>query len=175
MGGTPTGEEQSLISDIKSEVSATLAGVQEATYMKGVLREYLRFTETITTPKPNKQNSNANKSSALLPVDDATNPTTTMTTEDDTSASLIRHEKINGADLLVYTAAGADGSGEDGYIDGDAGANRMLPLSLKAASADVGKTKMKQSTGEVKNRSHREIGYLRRKAVGKYSFEKLIV
>jgi len=173
--GTPTGEEQSLISDIKSEVSAALAGVQEATYMKGVLREYLRFTETITTPKPNKQNSNANKSSALLPVDDATNPTTTMTTEDDTSASLIRHEKINGADLLVYTAAGADGSGEDGYIDGDAGANRMLPLSLKAASADVGKTKVKQSTGEVKNRSHREIGYLRRKAVGKYSFEKLIV
>lgn len=168
--GNPTGEEQSLIADIKSEVSAALAGVQEATYMKGVLREYLRFTETITTPKPNKQNTTNNKSTALIPTDD-----TTTATEDDASSSLIRHEKINGADLLVYTAAGADGTGEDGYIDGDAGANRMLPLSLKAASADVGKTKVKQSTGEVKNRSHREMGYLRRKAVGKYSFERLIV
>ncbi|OJJ88384.1 uncharacterized protein ASPGLDRAFT_31534 [Aspergillus glaucus CBS 516.65] len=168
--GNPTGEEQSLIADIKSEVTAALAGVQEATYMKGVLREYLRFTETITTPKPNKQNTTNNKSTALIPTDD-----TITATEDDASSSLIRHEKINGADLLVYTAAGADGTGEDGYIDGDAGANRMLPLSLKAASADVGKTKVKQSTGEVKNRSHREMGYLRRKAVGKYSFERLIV
>lgn len=166
--GNPTGEEQSLIADIKSEVSAALAGVQEATYMKGILREYLRFTETITTPKPNKQANSANKSTALIPTDETN-------TEEDTSSSLIRHEKINGADLLVYTAAGADGTGEDGYIDGDAGANRMLPLSLKAASADVGKTKVKPSTGEVKNRSNREMGYLRRKAVGKYSFEKLIV
>ena len=51
----------------------------------------------------------------------------------------------------------------------------MLPLSLKAPSADVEKTKVKQSTGEVRTRSNREIGYLRRKAVGKYAFERLIV
>lgn len=164
-----TSEEQSLIADIKSEVSAALAGVQEAAYLKSVLREYLRFTETVTTPSSSSSSNkkNQNKPTDLVPAE--TNP------EDDNSSSLIRHEKLNGADLLVYTAAGADGSGEDGYVDGDAGANRMLPLSLKAPSADVSKTKVKMSTGEVKNRSNREMGYLRRKAVGKYSFERLIV
>lgn len=51
----------------------------------------------------------------------------------------------------------------------------MLPLSLKPASMDVSRTNLKKSTGEVKARNSREIGYLHRKAVGKYSFEKLVV
>ena len=87
--------------------------------------------------------------------------------EEEEESSHIRHEKLNGADLLVFTTAGAEE--EDG-------SDKMLPLSLKASSAaDVEKTKVKQSTGEVQTRSNREIGYLRRKAVGKYAFERLIV
>lgn len=143
-----------LISDMKLEISAALAGVQEATYLKGVLREYLRFTESATKSTTNKANNKANKSTAVAKTN----------TEEESSH--IRHEKLNGADLLVFTTAGAEE--EDG-------SDKMLPLSLKAPSADVEKTKVKQSTGEVRTRSNREIGYLRRKAVGKYAFERLIV
>ena len=143
-----------LISDMKLEISAALAGVQEATYLKGVLREYLRFTESATKSTTNKANNKSNKSTAVAKTN----------TEEESSH--IRHEKLNGADLLVFTTAGAEE--EDG-------SDKMLPLSLKAPSADVEKTKVKQSTGEVQTRSNREIGYLRRKAVGKYAFERLIV
>ena len=143
-----------LISDMKLEISAALAGVQEATYLKGVLREYLRFTESATKSTTNKANNKSNKSTAVAKTN----------TEEESSH--IRHEKLNGADLLVFTTAGAEE--EDG-------SDKMLPLSLKAPSADVEKTKVKQSTGEVRTRSNREIGYLRRKAVGKYAFERLIV
>lgn len=143
-----------LISDMKLEISAALAGVQEATYLKGVLREYLRFTESATKSTTNKANNKSTKSTAVAKTN----------TEEESSH--IRHEKLNGADLLVFTTAGAEE--EDG-------SDKMLPLSLKAPSADVEKTKVKQSTGEVRTRSNREIGYLRRKAVGKYAFERLIV
>ena len=71
---------------------------------------------------------------------------------------------------MVFTRPG---EGEEGY-DGDA-SGKMLPLSLKPTSTDVSRTKVKKSTGEVKARSSREIGYLHRKAVGKYSFERLVV
>lgn len=151
-----------LVSDMKLEISAALAGVQEATYLKGILREYLRFTESATkstTTTNNKSNSKSNKSTAVA-------KTNTNAPEEEES-SHIRHEKLNGADLLVFTTAGAEE--EDG-------SDKMLPLSLKATSAaDVEKTKVKQSTGEVRTRSNREIGYLRRKAVGKYAFERLIL
>ncbi|KAI9930491.1 hypothetical protein ASPWEDRAFT_153703 [Aspergillus wentii DTO 134E9] len=143
----PSTREIDLIADMKSEISAALAGVEEATYLKGILREYLRFTDTVAA-----SSNNASKS-----------------TETDQSSALVRHEKLNGADLIVYTPA----EREDGD-EGDA-TGKLLPLSLKAASADVSKTKVKKSTGEVKSRSSREMGYLRRKAGGKYSFERLIV
>ena len=146
-----------LVSDMKLEISAALAGVQEATYLKGILREYLRFTES-ATKSTTKSNNKGNKSTAVAK---------TNAPEEEEESSHIRHEKLNGADLLVFTTAGAEE--EDG-------SDKMLPLSLKASSAaDVEKTKVKQSTGEVQTRSNREIGYLRRKAVGKYAFERLIV
>lgn len=145
--------EMELIADMKSEVSAALAGVEEATYLKGVLCEYLRFADQVDTPATTSED-------ALAKMDaEASGP-----------SHLVRYEKLNGADLMVFTRPG---EGEDGY-DGDAG-GKMLPLSLKAASTDVSRTKTKKSTGEVKNRSSREIGYLRRKAAGKYSFERLII
>ena len=147
--------EMDLIADMKSEVSAALAGVEEATYLKGILREYLRFADQVVTPT-----STANDAIAKLDAEAGT----------PTPSHLVRYEKVNGADLMVFTRPG---DGEEGY-DGDA-SGKMLPLSLKPTSTDVSRTKVKKSTGEVKARSSREIGYLHRKAVGKYSFERLVV
>jgi hypothetical protein len=142
-----------LIADMKSEISAALAGVEEATYLKGILREYLRFTNSFTHP------------SAKGKMGDVA----TQAESQETSSGLVRYEKLNGADLMVFGLP----EGDEGY-DIDA-SGKMLPLSLKAPTTDVSKTKVKKSTGEVKTRSSREIGYLRRKAAGKYSFEKLLV
>ncbi|KAJ5811422.1 hypothetical protein N7474_007723 [Penicillium riverlandense] len=155
--GATASQEMELIADMKSEVSAALAGVEEATYLKGILREYLRFANTVVGT------STAQNSKALTNTDAAENATPTP-------SQLVRYEHINGAEVMVFTGPG---DGEDG-LDGEAG-GKMLPLSLKAASTEVERTKVKKSTGEVKARSSREIGYLRRKAVGKYSFERLLV
>lgn len=146
--------EMELIADMKSEVSAALAGVEEAAYLKGVLREYLRFADQVSASRARGD---------VIPQAD--NETATPA-----SSRLVRYEKLNGADLMVFTRPG---DGEDGY-DGDA-SGKMLPLSLKPAANDVSRTKVNKSTGESKTRTSREIGYLRRKAVGKYSFERLLV
>lgn len=147
--------EMELIADMKSEVSAALAGVEEATYLKGVLREYLRFADQVTSPTTAAGDAIAKADS------DAANQA---------SSHLVRHEKLNGADLMVFTRPG---EGENGF-DGDA-SGKMLPLSLKPASSNVSRVKVSKSTGESKSRSNREIGHLRRKAAGKYSFERLLV
>ncbi|KAJ5690730.1 hypothetical protein N7462_005122 [Penicillium macrosclerotiorum] len=146
--------EMELIADMKSEISAALAGVEEATYLKGILREYLRFSDQVTTPS-------VTSTDVLTAIDENATPA---------PSHLVRHEKLNGADLMVFTRPG---EGEDGY-DADA-SGKMLPLSLKPSSTDVSLTKIKKSTGETKTRTNREIGYLRRKAVGKYSFERLLI
>lgn len=141
--------EMELISDMRSEISATLSGVEEATRLKGFLREYLRFTDQVVS-HGGKPASKGEKKAAPNP------------------SHLIRHEKLNGADLLVYSRP----EEEEDY-DAEAG-GKMLPLSMKPPT-DVSRTKVKKSTGEVKARSNREMGYLRRKEVGKYSFEKLLI
>ncbi|KAJ5993541.1 hypothetical protein N7451_009265 [Penicillium sp. IBT 35674x] len=146
--------EMELISDMRSEISATLGGVEEATYLKGILREYLRFADQVTTPKSTGGN-------AVAKVEKEPTPG---------PSHLVRHEKVNGADLLIFARPGES---EDGY-DGDA-SGKMLPLSMKPISTDVSRTKVKKSTGESKARSNREISYMRRKEVGKYSFERLLV
>lgn len=159
-------KESGLISDLKAEITAALAGVQEASYLKGVLREYLRFSRSVIDAPLSSSSSSSSSSKANHHQQQQ------QVAESEDQPSQFRVEKLNGADLLVFTSA-ADGVEEDGV---DAGAaNRMLPLSLRSAAADVAKTKVKKSTGEVQNRSTREIGYLRRKAVGKYSFERLVV
>lgn len=142
--------DMELIADMKSEVSAALAGVEEACYVKGILREYLRFANQVTTTTATTSDTQVNRDTTPAP------------------SHFIRHEKVNGADVIVFTAPGEDGDGEVG--------GKMLPLSLKAgAASNVSLTKVKKSTGQVKTRSNREIGYLKRKAVGKYSFERLLV
>lgn len=154
------GPELDLIADMKSEISAALAGVEEATYLKGILTEYIRFAESASDRGGSGGGGGggvgAKKSSAAAEE------------EDDTSAPFVRHEKLNGADLMIFAPTDGDG------FDGDTG-GKMLPLSLKAPSADVSRTKVKKSTGEVSLRSSREIGHLRRKQAGEYSFERLIL
>ncbi|RAL14797.1 uncharacterized protein BO97DRAFT_385722 [Aspergillus homomorphus CBS 101889] len=152
-----TAREQELIADIKSEISAALAGVEEASYLTGILREYLRYATSVkaTTTTTTAAAAPGAEATAL-----AEQPAVTAA-----ASAHIRHEKLNGADLVVFDPADGD--------DGDA-SGKLLPLSLKAA-AEVSKTKVRKETGEVRARSSREIGYLRRKAVGKYSFERLFV
>ncbi|OJI80819.1 hypothetical protein ASPTUDRAFT_176632 [Aspergillus tubingensis CBS 134.48] len=144
-----TARDQELIADLKSEISAALAGIEEATYLKGILHEYLRYA-----------NSAIRSATTTVAVDSGS---------DTPASAMVRLEKLNGADLMVFGA-----TEDDDGLEGDA-SGKLLPLSLKAGSNDVSKTKVKLSTGEVKTRSSREIGYLRRKAAGKYSFERLIV
>ncbi|KAL1857761.1 hypothetical protein Plec18170_002985 [Paecilomyces lecythidis] len=141
--------ELDLIGDMKTEISFALAGVEEASYMKGILREFLRFGSTAVTPSE--------------PTD--------LTGEDipPTPAPREKHERLNGAELITFAPPDEDD------LDPETG-GKMLPLSLKAARhGDVSRKKVKKSTGEVKTRSSREIGYLRRKAMGKYAFERLLV
>ncbi|KAL4976860.1 hypothetical protein BDW66DRAFT_166160 [Aspergillus desertorum] len=147
--------DMALIAEMKSEVSAALAGVEEATLLTGILREYLRYATSVTSD-PRSLTSSA---SAL--AEDASNAAP--------SSTLVRHEKLNGADLLVFGAQDDDADGRDGDASG-----KLLPLSLKAAK-DVSKTKVLKGSGKVVQRSKREIGYLRRKAVGKYTFERLVL
>jgi hypothetical protein len=146
--------EMELIADMKSEVSAALAGVEEATYLKGILREYLRFADQVA-------DASATSTDAVAKIDDAATRA---------PSHLIRYEKLNGADLMVFTRPE---EGEEGFDEDASG--KILPLSLKPPSADVSRTKVLNSTGEVKTRTSREVGYLRRKAAGKYSFERLVI
>ncbi|OJJ44912.1 hypothetical protein ASPZODRAFT_153250 [Penicilliopsis zonata CBS 506.65] len=145
--------EAGLIADMRAEVSAALAGVEEASYLKGILREYLRYSTDVINTSSTAVATSTSTSTAV-----ATAPAVATNVD-------VQYEKLNGADLLIYPDESTTTPDE----------SRMLPLSLKAPTADVGRTKIKKSTGEVKSRSNREIGYLRRKAGGKYSFERLVV
>ncbi|KAF7717573.1 Uncharacterized protein PECH_006613 [Penicillium ucsense] len=146
--------EMELIADMKSEVSAALAGVEEATYLKGILREYLRFAHQVV-------DSSSTTADAVAKIEESAASA---------PSHLVRCEKLNGADLMVFARPE---EGEEG-VDGDA-SGKILPLSLKPPSLDVSRKKVLNSTGEVKTRTSREVGYLRRKAAGKYSFERLVV
>ncbi|GAD99041.1 conserved hypothetical protein [Paecilomyces variotii No. 5] len=145
--------ELDLIGDMKTEISFALAGVEEASYMKGILREFLRFGSTAIT-------SSNDPTSNLVGIGEEIPPT---------PAPREKHERLNGAELITFAPPDEDD------LDPETG-GKMLPLSLKAARhGDVSRKKVKKSTGEVKARSSREIGYLRRKAMGKYAFERLLV
>lgn len=180
IAGITAAQEFDLIGEMKSEISAALAGVEEAMYLKGILREYIRFGEKVVSSSNKDGDDNASATAtdgASMNVAETSTTTAQVTVQ--TPIPKIRHERLNGADLIVFSAP-SDGTDSYYYNSNEDEAdarNKMLPLSLTPPSAatDVSKTKVKKSTGEVKQRSTREIGYLRRKAVGKYSFERLIV
>lgn len=161
------GSEATLVADMKTEVSAVLAGVEEATYLKGILREFIRCSETATGTQSASSVSRARALANNAPQQ--------------TTAGIKRKERHNGAEIEIYDQPNQTGGGA---ASSDV---RALPLSLKlsedqdrdgvtgGASAEPSKIKVLKSTGEVKTRSSREVNYLRRKAVGKYSFERIIV
>ncbi|KAI5286280.1 hypothetical protein KEM54_006910 [Ascosphaera aggregata] len=155
--------EASLIADIKTEVSAALAGVEEAAYLKGILREFIRYSETMHAG-PKKLETDA---AGTAPFDDAK----TVVGPARSKLKVKRRERNNGAEVVVYETPD--------YTAGLLGPedSQLLPLSLRKQDATqaVSKTKTHRGTGEVTKRSTREMGYLRRKAVGKYSFERIIV
>ncbi|KAF3483367.1 uncharacterized protein GIQ15_02691 [Arthroderma uncinatum] len=156
------GSEASLIADMKSEIAATLAAIDEATYLKGILREFIRCCET---------------SAAMPKAQRAISNTTASKTQSIDNKRLKRKERHNGAQILVYdtpeNSVGAEGSD-----------SKMLPLSLKMSGTqssvggvgdELTKNKIHKATGEVKPRSNREVAHLKHKAVGKYSFERIII
>ena len=147
------GSEATLIADMKSEISAVLAGVEEATYMKGILREFIRCCENTVKIQGMRKTDGSTSDAAVPP------------------RGIKRKERHNGAEIEIYETSYDEARG--GFND-----TRMLPLSLKLTSDDgvseADKTKVLPN-GEVKVRSAREVSYLKRKAVGKYSFERIIL
>ncbi|RJE22743.1 hypothetical protein PHISCL_04922 [Aspergillus sclerotialis] len=158
-----------LIADMKFEISAALAGVEEATFLKGILKEYMAFADTFSSNEDISSNKETSSKAVSSKKAKKSSREPAEAHAESKRSHLVRKEKLNGAELLVFTSAG----GEDG-ADGDS-AGKILPLSLKAPTPAVSQTKVMKSTGEVKPRSGREIGLLRRKQVGKYSFERLFV
>lgn len=121
-------ETEDTIIYMKAEISAALEGIEEATYMKGLLDEILLFGKSVSTqPKPPK-------------VSDA-------------SQTL---QKVKPITIQL-------GSLQDNF----------LPLGLKAPQG-VSQTKV-GAGGEIQERSKRDIGRLKSKMVGKYSFERIII
>ncbi|KAI5295137.1 hypothetical protein KEM52_002264 [Ascosphaera acerosa] len=147
----------SLIADVRTEVSAALAGVEEAAYLKGILREFIRYSETVQ-PGSRKDIVTGTGGAAIARADTG-------------KLRVKRRERQHGAEIVVYEtpdyASGALGP-EDA---------QLLPLTLKKQddAQEITRTKTNKGTGEVIKRSTREMGYLRRKAVGKYSFERVIL
>lgn len=114
---------------MKAEISATLEGIEEATYLMGMLGEILLYGKTAEAPQVKNYPSSGGNQKALhihsLPVD----------------------------------GAGIERS--------------ALPLGLKAAQR-VSTMKV-GAGGELMGRSRRDIGKLKSKMVGKYSFDRIVV
>jgi hypothetical protein len=145
-------EEEELIPFMKAEISAALAGIEESSYLRGIVREFLRY-------------SLSSQSSTFLPQ------ITTTPSRDPVSAlqptpSII---KQGGAEIHTFTSSRPD----ERAIDGEKG---LLPLSLKAydSGKDL-KTRLTSKSGERVQRSKREISRLKSMRVGEYSFERIVI
>ena len=136
--GTPSSTTDSLtetadtISYMKAEISAALEGIEEATYLRGMLGEMLLCAKNTPPPSAAKENNvkPATDHGAIKPV----------------ILSLNEEEE------------------------------RILPLGLKpiAASMVVSKTRI-GAGGEVVERSKRDVGRLKSRMVGRYSFERIVI
>jgi hypothetical protein len=164
--------ESEMISHMQSEISAALAGVEEAAYMKGVLGEFIRYGSQVATSASNannKENNNtADKSSKPKAITaTATNGDDNKTNDNrvaDPAAGVKREYDAYGRLWETYTFPKA------GEEDG-----KMLPLSLNAPgeSDKVSRTKIQKSNGAVQHRTNREMAYLQRRAVPDYSIIKI--
>ena len=114
---------------MKAEISAALEGIEEATYLKGMLGEILLCSKDCLGSSVKQSRSNEDQLSSL--------PAKPMT------------------------------------INFDEEDSRLLPLGLKLAPV-ISKTKT-GAGGELIKRSTRDIGRLKSKMVGKYSFERIMI
>lgn len=114
-------ETEDTIAYMKAEISAALEGIEEATYLKGLLGQILLYGKTVTFSQGKPQNFRIQS----MPVDGA-------------------------------------GIGSS-----------ALPLGLKAAQGVSRKTV--GAGGELIERSRRDIGRLKHRMVGKYSFDRIVI
>ena len=125
-------ETADTISYMKAEISAALEGIEEATYLRGMLGEMLLCKQNTLPPSAPKEN-NMRKATDHSPI----KPLTLTLNEEE---------------------------------------ERILPLGLKplAASMVVSRTRI-GAGGEVVERSKRDVGRLKSRMVGRYSFEKIVI
>lgn len=153
----PEGED--LIAHMQAEVSAALAGVEEAVYMKSVLAEFIRHGEILESTKhrTNKSN-NADPSSQSA------------------AARITREYDPHGKLWETYTFPNP--GDEDGKVLPLSSATRRVggnvdiaPDSTTAApdTMIISRTKVHKASGATVQRSRREMAYLRRQAVPEYS------
>lgn len=122
-------ESEDTIAYMKAEISAALEGIEEATYLKGLLGQILLYGKTATVSQ--------GKPSNFLGANQ--NPTQ------------IQSMPVDGAGIE----------------------SRALPLGLKAAQGVP--TKKVGIGGELIERSRRDIGRLKLRMVGKYSFDRIVI
>jgi hypothetical protein len=159
--GTAVNEAE-MISHMQSEISAALAGIEEAAYMKGIVGEFIRYGSRLAKSSPSSSTA-AKKITASAVTMSAKEVNGQYTTIKDGSRARINREYDSYGKLWeTYTFPKA------GEEDG-----KMLPLSLNTPDSEVSQTKILKSTGEVKQRTKREIAYLRRQAVPDYSVVKI--
>lgn len=152
--------EAEMISHMQSEVSAALAGIEEAAYMKGIVGEFIRYGTRIS----NSSTATTTPAATAAITMGATeiDGEYTEITNSGTRARINREYDAYGKLWETYTFPKA--GEEDGKI---------LPLSLNTPDSDVSRTKIQKSTGEVKQRTKREIAYLQRQAVPDYSVVRI--
>ena len=135
----------------------------KAAYMKGIVGEFIRYGNRVS-----KSSSTAAGATAAPPTATITMGATevngeyTEITNNGSRARINREYDIYGKLWETYTFPKA------GEEDG-----KMLPLSLNTPDSEVSKTKIQKSTGEVKQRTKREIAYLQRQAVPDYSVVRI--
>lgn len=156
--GTAVNEAE-MISHMQSEVSAALAGIEEAAYMKGIVGEFIRYG-TRLSKSTSSSSTNASTSAITLGAKEVNGQYTTI--DNGSRARINREYDAYGKLWETYTFPKA------GEEDG-----KMLPLSLNAPDSEVSRTKVQKSTGEVKQRTKREMAYLQRQAVPDYSVVKI--
>jgi hypothetical protein len=153
--------EAEMISHMQSEISAALAGIEEAAYMKGIVGEFIRYGTRVS--KSSTSTSFAAATATItMGARDTNNGEYTEITNNGTRARINREYDAYGKLWETYTFPKA------GEEDG-----KMLPLSLDTPDSEVSRTKIQKSTGEVKQRTKREIAYLQRQAVPDYSVVRI--
>ena len=122
-------ESADTVAYMKAEISAALEGIEEATYLKGMLGEILLYGKDSLNSSVKQSESNKAQLPALPPKPE------TMTLDEEGS--------------------------------------QLLPLGLKLAP--VISTIKVGAGGELIKRSRRDIGRLKSRMVGKYSFDRIMI